>query len=143
MITVPTKEEVDARYTERAPADMLGFEVDEYTPYMSVEGMRPLAKEGVTDETLKEIQLTLNRGEMVADMERYMEFAIGKANDQRGISANRSIQHYIAWTWLSGDAEFSSTIETMYEHGYTGWGIPILRKICEFYGFDHFKEEDS
>ena len=142
MITVPTKEEVDTRYTERAPADMLGFEVDEYMPYMSVEGMRPLAKEGVTDETLREIQLTLTRGEMVADMERYMEFAIGKANDQRGISANRSIQHYIAWTWLAGDNDLSAEVERMYEKEYHNWGLPILRKICEFYGFNPVRAED-
>ncbi len=136
MIEVPTKEEVDARYKERAPVDMLGFEVDEYTPYMSIEGVRPLANEGVTDETLKETQLTLNRGEMVADMERYMEFAFEKANNQRGISASRSIQHYIAWTWLAGDYDLSTRINTVFENEYLEFGISILQGICEFYGWD-------
>ncbi len=142
MITVPTKEEVDARHNDRARGDPSRFEADEYIPYMSLDGMRQLVKEGTTEEVLERLQLTLTSEEMIADMEKYMPFAFEKAHDQRGISANRSIQHYIAWTWLAGDNDLSAEVERMYEKEYHNWGLPILRKICEFYGFNPVRAED-
>ena len=139
-MTVPTKEEVDERHKERSPNDMFGFETDEYTPYMTIEGMRPLAKDGVTDETLKGIQMELTRELITDEIRTYMSFAMDKAKGQRGISANRSIEHYIAWTWLAGDAEFSSKIEKMHADEYHSYGIPILEEICKFYGFEKSDE---
>jgi len=46
---VPTKEEVDSMYDSRRDMDMLGFEVDEYVPYMSYGKIRSMAKEEATD----------------------------------------------------------------------------------------------
>ena len=136
MIEVPTQSEVDERYEARLPGDPLGFEVDEYTPYMSCGGLRAIAKEGTTDEDIAEVQSELTQEAMLKEMEEYMEFAWGKANDERGISANRSIQHYIAWTWLAGDRDLSAEVERLYAEEYDFYGKPILRKICEFYGWD-------
>ena len=66
----------------------------------------------------------------------YMEFAFDKAHDERGISANRSINHMIAWSWLSGDDELNQAIEHEYETNYHSYSLEILRMICEKLGID-------
>jgi len=66
-------------------------------------------------------------------MKNYFEFAVEKAIDERGISASRSIAHYETWIWLLGDDEFLNEIKnTKYEP----YGMPMLIKIGEWYGFD-------
>ena len=133
---VPTVEEVDSRYDSRRDMDMLGFEVDEYVVYMSFDKIRSIAKEEANDDDINGLMRTLSHDGMLETMLGYMEFAWGKANGMRGISASRSIAHYIAWTWLAGDAEFSAKIESDDLEGYCYYGKPILESICEFYGWD-------
>jgi hypothetical protein len=69
-------------------------------------------------------------------MNEYMSFAFEKARGERGISANRSIMHYIAWIWLNSEDEFATEIDTDFEENYHSYGISILKKICKHYGWD-------
>lgn len=64
----------------------------------------------------------------------YMPFALGKAQDHRGLSASRSIDHFRAWLWMLSDDETLGFCDV--EENYTNYGAPILREICENYGFD-------
>ena len=68
----------------------------------------------------------------------YMPFAWEKANDCRGLSANRSIEHMKAWLWLLDD-ELTDDLDGMYEY----YGKPCLRVICEKYGWDWKKWDDG
>ena len=133
---VPTVEEVDKRYDERSADDIIGFETNEYLKYMSFDKVRAIVKKDMTDDELRNILCDVSRDYMLNHMEEYMEFAWEKANGMRGISANRSIEHYVAWTWLAGDDEFSADIDRMAWDGYCYYGKPILEMICEFYGWD-------
>jgi hypothetical protein len=58
-----------------------------------------------------------------------MPFAWEKANDCRGLSANRSIEHMTAWLWMLGD-DLADKMDGLYEY----YGKPCLRAICEKYG---------
>ncbi len=69
-------------------------------------------------------------------MREYLSFAFDKANNQRSISASRSVMPYIAWTWLCGDREFSAKVETATEEDFAPYGKPVLRMIAEHYGWD-------
>ena len=140
---VPTKEEVDSRYDSMRDRDMLGFEVDEYFAFMSFDKIRSIAKEEATDDDINDIMRTLSHDDMIETMLGYMPFAWDKANDMRGISANRSIEHYVAWTWLAGDASLSEEIEDMATRYYCYYGKPILERICDFYGWDWKQWDDG
>ena len=70
-----------------------------------------------------------------AKMLDYLPFAWGKAKDQRGLSADRSIRHFAAWAWLIDD-EFYEKIEDMYDNNYFPYGEPILEYISEKLGFE-------
>lgn len=142
-MSVPTKEEVDKRYDERSEGDVLGFEVNEYLIYMSFDKLRTIVKAEMKDDDMREAMATLSRDHMLEVMEKYMEFAWGKANNMRGLSAGRSIEHYIAWTWLAGDAGLSAEIEKMALDGYCYYGKPILERICNFYGWDYGRWDDG
>ena len=70
-----------------------------------------------------------------ARMLAYLPFAWEKAEDQRGLSADRSIRHFAAWAWLI-DNEFYEKIEDMYNNSYFPYGEPILAYISEKLGFE-------
>lgn len=59
----------------------------------------------------------------------YMGFAWGKAADERGISAHRSIQRFQAWTWLLGD------FDRIDWSNVDGYGEEILDEICTLYNW--------
>jgi hypothetical protein len=144
MNKLPTQEEIAARFKEREPRDFLGFETSEYLPYMTFEDVKPYLKPEVTKESWEEgCPKALTQVGVHREMLDYMEFAWEKANDQRGISANRSVLHYIAWTWLYGDREFSAKIEKEYSENYQHYGKEILVMICERFGWDHKQWDDG
>lgn len=142
-IKLPTPEEIAARYEERSKHDLFGFETGEYFPYLPFEAMRKNAKEDAADDQLREAMKPLGRDSIVKEMEDYMEFAWEKANGCRGISAGRSLAHYVAWTWLAGDAEFSAKLEQEIDRNYRYYGKDILVMICEHYGWDSKKLDDG
>jgi len=74
-----------------------------------------------------------DREAVLSRMRDYMDFAIEKARDHRGLSALRSISHFKAWIWLLGDEDY----EAMSWDRHGPYGVPILKQICERYGFEH------
>lgn len=68
----------------------------------------------------------------------YMDFAWNKANECRGLSAGRSIQHIQAWLWMLGEEQASREIED-----YSQYGKPQLRAICEHFGLDWKQWDDG
>ena len=67
----------------------------------------------------------------------YMEFAWGKANNCRGISAGRSMAHYKTWLWLLGEDQFEGIED------YEFYGKDHLVRICEFLGLDPNEWDDG
>ena len=77
------------------------------------------------------------RANILKKIRDYMEFALGKAEDHRGLSAERSIEHFKHWVWLLGDKDY----KTIDWENYTNYGTPILKQICEVYEID-FPEDN-
>jgi hypothetical protein len=132
---LPTQEEILKRFEERREHDMFGFEVNEYARFMGYDQLKPYLRDGITKDNF-EAPLELTREAILEIMKDYIDFAFDKAYGERGISANRSIMHYIAWTWLAGDYQFSKEIEDEYDRNYHSYGLPILVKICKYYGWE-------
>ena len=129
-ITPRTQDEIAERVESRRPTDFLGFETSEYIDYLDFDHAKPYLKEDAAQGDWD----TFRAGVVPPKdaMAKYMEFAFGKAHGERGISANRSISHMIAWAWVSGDDELLS----LTEGEYSGYGLSILRGICEHLGID-------
>ena len=66
------------------------------------------------------------------DIRDYLPFAIGKAQNHRGLSAGRSVDHMHAMVWLMGDEAYNSVDWD----DYTQYGLPILKKCAELVGYE-------
>lgn len=68
------------------------------------------------------------------EMRQYMaEVGWDKVLGHRGISAGRTVEKMTAWLWLLGDDEMVRFAED--DSNYPQYGAPILKAICEKYGF--------
>lgn len=141
-LKIQSQEAIMERYKYVQPRDTLAFETSEYFLYMTYEHARKfMQKEYKDDEqTKKDWSDPPTVEQSLENMEEYMSFAWGKANNFRGISSDRSIRHYVAWSWLIGDEEFSARIDNA---NYEFYGKPILVMICQHYGWDHKQWDDG
>lgn len=139
MSECPTQKEIVERLEERSKNDFLGFEINKYIYYLDYEHAKPYLKEGVKPAEWNRPALT--KEHVLRQMQDYMEFAWDKAKNCRGISAGRSISHYIAWIWLKGDHELLAKVsdDANYEH----YGKNLLVMICDFYGWDSKQWDDG
>jgi hypothetical protein len=133
-----TQEEIVARIKVRRNIDFLGLETLFYYPYLDYIH----AKEFINPEVTKDIwNKDMEESISSKQIEDYMPFAWDKANNCRGLSAHRSIMHFIAWVWLDGDD--SGWLEKDYNDNYEYYGKPQLVKICEKYDIDWKKLDND
>lgn len=109
--------------------DFFGFIRGDLISYLPFESAKPFLKDDVTPKDWKE--RPRDRESVIAQIEAYMPFAWDKANNRRGLSAGRSINHMQAWLWMLGEETAADSISH-----YTLYGKPQLRAICEHFGWD-------
>ena len=136
-----TQDEIVKRIEARRNNDPLCFEVNEYIDYLDFNHARQFLKDSVTEQDWQEAVAKISVP--VERMRDYMEFAWGKANNCRGISANRSIMHCIAWLWLAEEDELLMQVEDEFNGNYHFYGKPILEIICEHFGWDWSQWDDG
>ena len=123
-----SQDEIVARMEARKLSDLFGFEVGEYVNYLDYANAKEFLKPDTTKEQWEE-----NKSKPPDEVIRaYMPFAWEKANDCRGISANRSIMHMIAWLWLDG----KDWLDKEADENYRYYGKPQLVRICEEYSIN-------
>ena len=128
-----TQEEIVKRIEEIRIDDMFGFQISELIAHLDYENAKPYLKDGITEDQWEKENRSPK--DIMID---YMPFAWEKANDKRGISAGRSIAHYISWLWLDGDEVLHKEIDD-YEY----YGKPQLIAICKYLGIDHKQYDDG
>jgi hypothetical protein len=133
-----TQEEIVNRINERKDEDILGFEVGIYIEFLDFDSAQPFLKPDTTKEQWSDVYKEPTTEYILAKMLGYMSFAWEKANDCRGISANRTIAHYDAWLWLLDDGFLEVINSIEYQH----YGKEKLIAICEKYGWD-WKQWDN
>lgn len=135
-MTSRTQKEILAKIDEWENQDWMGTKRSDLIDYLSFENAKQYLKEGVTEKEWTERDLLTPAEEI----EKYMEFAWDKANNFRGISAGRSLEHMMAWLWLDGQDEFLKENDI---NNYEYYGKPQLVAICELYGLDSKKWDDG
>lgn len=127
-----SQQEILDRMKAVAPGDWLGVQQTDLAGTLDFEHVKPFLKPGVTEWT----PVTLD--DIREEATTYLEFAVGKALDHRGISANRSIDHYRAWLWLLElDEGFEDTPYEMY-------GAPMLTEAARRLGVElPLKDDDE
>lgn len=124
-----TIEEIIVRCQESD--DFFGFDQEVLLPFLPAEKAKPYLREDADLSGWK--QCPLEAEVVIKQMREYMDFAWGKVEDHRGLSANRSISKMQAWLWLLEDNETLSFAQK--SSNYPQYGAPILWRICKKYGF--------
>lgn len=102
--------------------DPFGFKLSTLLPYLSFEHAQPFLKEDVTEDDWPEAH-----DDPVREAYGYLDFAWDKADNERGISASRSVDRLEEWLWLSGMDE---ELEEFQAAPYEPYGKPKL-KVAE------------
>ena len=116
--------------------DWLGTMTNDLLVYLSYENAKPFLQEDSTKEKWLEVEEKLSDELIRKDIKEYMEFAWEKANNFRGISAGRSMDHYTIWLWLL-DIDLGELRD------YNHYGKDELIKICIHFGLDHTQWDDG
>ena len=124
-----TQEQILARIKEVEKEDMLGFQRDVLINALSFENAKPFLKpEAIKEEWDEGVNLTEEK--LQAAAKSYLEFAWGKAEDHRGISASRSTEKMGEYIWLLGtDEDYALYAAT----SYAMYGCPMLKAAAEFF----------
>lgn len=122
-----TQDEIVARMTSfEASTDYFGIRASTLFGFLDLKHARPLLRPGVTPAEWGPIPDPLGAAR------EYLDFAIGKAVDHRGLSALRSVSHFREWAWLSGDPDFTAALDADYSY----YGAPILHAVAVALGQD-------
>jgi len=124
-----TQQEILDRIKSISNRDFFGFETSDLIDFLDYEHAKEFLKEGVTEEQWKEAREKTGTPEK--QIKDYIEFAWEKAKGERGLSSERSINHFTAWLWLAGDDELVAFLED--EGNYPMYGKPMLKKVTEKY----------
>lgn len=122
-----TQEEIEARIKEVGARSVFGFAEEVLTDALEYGKAKPYLKPEVTAEQWAESQLKTDEDVRKA-LASYLDFAWGKAEDHRGLSANRSIIKLTEWVWLLGRDDVVKAIEAA---PYPQYGCPKLEVISD------------
>jgi hypothetical protein len=127
--------QTDAAITQRildiSARDLFGFETMDLVSVLPFEEARRHLKPNETSEEWK--PTPRDRKSVIEQMRDYMTFALEKATDHRGLSAMRSVSHFLAWLFLLGDDALVAFAED--GGNYKNYGMPVLKAICDKYQF--------
>lgn len=121
--------------------DFFGFQSSDLVSYLDYSNALPYINENLK-KTLTESEwdekykAKLTPKELIQD---YMPFAWDKANNCRGLSASRSVEHMKAWLWLDGEDILADRMGDIYEY----YGKTCLVVICLHYGIDWKQYDDG
>ena len=122
-----TQEEIVAKMSTKSDS-FFGFDKEVYVLGLDFEHAKPFLEEGTTAEQCP----TRTEAEVTKEAAGYAEFAWGKAEDHRGLSAGRSVEKLTAFAWLLGRDDVVAAMEAA---GYAQYGCPKLKAFCDGMGF--------
>lgn len=103
-----TIEQIKARIHEVEARDFFGAHTSDLLMRLPFDEARAWLKPEATREEWD----AMERKAPLDDLRDYLPFAWGKANDCRGLSAQRSLDHVMAWLWLAG---FDDVVEQQFK----------------------------
>ena len=133
-----TEEEISEKIEEYSKEDSLF----DFRPEVLVQHLGwDLAKKFYKEEYVDKVDKGEDKYEKISDIKvvvknflDYMVFAWGKAEDERGLSASRSIQKLSAWLWLLNRDDLVTIIND--DELYNPYGSPALIEVCNELGIE-------
>lgn len=130
-----TQEEIVEKLDDTTIERFMDFTPDVLVPALEWEFAKKYLKEDYVEKVEKgeeKFEYTSDIKTIVQEFLDYMVFAWGKAQDERGLSASRSINKLSAWLWLLNREDLVNTIED--NNLYNPYGSPALIEVCNQLG---------
>jgi hypothetical protein len=139
MFVERTNEEIAVFLRQRVEEPILfDFCSSDLMAYLSYPYAKEFIKPDVTEEqwnaALPTTALPRDEAGLRAAIREYLPFAFDKCDNERGLSAIRSIQHFEAWVWLLGDEEAIAFLAN--SDNYEPYGRPMLQYLDNRYSAD-------
>lgn len=138
-LVLKTQEELAKKFeqiTEEAKGKIFDFRLEVLMPYMEFETAKPFLKQEAIDLVTSGVEpWEYGKNDIKAIIKEfldYMQYAWGKAMNQRGISAVRSIQKLSVWLWMLGREDLEDIIDA--DNLYNPYGAPALVLVCDILG---------
>jgi hypothetical protein len=142
MEIIRTQEEIVDHIEELRKAkfeDFFGFQSNDLIFFLTFDAAKKFLKQDKLEEAQKEWKQS---SDPLKEIRRYMTFAWTKANDCRGLSATRSLEHFKAWIWLIDD-EFYKKFKESVDNDYHFYGKPQLEMVCKHFNIDYSELDDG
>lgn len=128
--------EITERIAGLGSEDWLGFRREVLVSVLCFDDAEGYLADGVTEE-----QWTPNRiTDIDAAARSYYEFALGKIEDHRGISASRSVEKLREYAWLLGRDD---AVTAMDEKDYAMYGAPQVKAFAMAMGYEWPDHDES
>ena len=127
-LTTRTQDEILQKLGGLKRVDFFMFEIFDLLVYLTYENARMYQGDNFDKRSWAELDVMPPEQRIT----EYLPFAWGKANDCRGLSANRSISHLRAWAWLMNDGSYDELTSIKYEY----YGKPQLVYMSKKTGVD-------
>lgn len=138
MTALPrTTAEIVQRIEHVRPDDPFGFQSTALLSFLPFLLAAPYLKPDTTKAQWDALRNDADIDPVTEVAKRYLTFAMDKADQHRGISANRSVDHYRAWLWLLGKDDAIDW------EAYPQYGAPILRQVTEVMGWQDVWEDNT
>lgn len=137
--TLRTQDEIVARFKRKREIP-LSFEPEVLVAYLDFEHVKPFLKLDTANE--KDWPTPLyTRSAVLKQAKTYMRhYGWPKVLDHRGLSASRTVEKMTAWAWLLGEEDL---LKKMKKTPYPNYGAPILKVVCEHFGWPIPKDESA
>jgi hypothetical protein len=120
-----TYEEIVEKAREVVKEDYFGWNLPDYLKYLPYDYAKEFLTEDAKREDWSAVVTAYSINAVIKEMKSYLEFAFEKAHNERGISANRSMDHYKNWFWLIGEDDMADHIWDDYDN----YGLEKLKQI--------------
>jgi hypothetical protein len=112
------------------PTDLFGTKANDLLELLDYEHAKEFLKPETTKEQWEESWISDDAG-ILDQAGKYIPFALEKAGNHRGLSADRSTQHLAVWVWALGtDEQYAAYVDT----DYAQYGVPKIFKAAEILG---------
>lgn len=124
-----TQNDILARMLAVAENDFFGWRREVLLPALDHEHARPFISDSVTEKDWTKLQAEFR---LEDDARSYLTFAIDKALNHRGISAERSVDKMTEYAWLM---ERDDVVAAMDAAEYKQYGVPKLKAFADGLGW--------
>lgn len=131
----PTNEQIIERIKSVRSDDFFGAETSDLVNALDFAHAKSFLKDGVTEAEWD----ARPRKAPEEEAREYLSFAWTKANNQRGLSAYRSVDHMAAWLFLAGHEALIQPMREAYQY----YGKPCLVLASEIFGFAWQTHDDG